>query len=184
MFVSRKKNRCTACEIDNNAPGPDHNGRNGLSIPKTGYMKKKSFVTAPRQQSLRWSNCYCNQRQLHVPKCMAPLATVIYPCPPPLFPRNKQLWFSLLESRFPTAPPPPPGKWLCNLPVVEFSPPPENSLFSLIEEFPPGENYYRKCHFIHGIPGGIVLWKFEHFKLVSKISRKLFKLETWSLVSW
>ena len=27
-------------------------------------------------------------------------------------------------------------------------------------------------------------WKFGHFKLVSKIPRKLFKLRAWNLISW
>ena len=30
----------------------------------------------------------------------------------------------------------------------------------------------------------IALWKFQHFKLVSKISQKLFELGAWNLVSW
>ena len=30
----------------------------------------------------------------------------------------------------------------------------------------------------------MALWKFGHFKLVSKISRKVFELGAWNLVSW
>ena len=38
---------------------------------------------------------------------------------------------------------------------------------------------------IHPIFSGVVaLWKFGHFELVSKISRKVFELGAWNLVSW
>ena len=59
---------------------------------------------------------------------------------------------------------------------IAYSPPPSHSRIS-----PSWKLLSRKCHFI---PGIIALWKFGHFKLVSKISCKVFQLETWSLVSW
>ena len=42
-------------------------------------------------------------------------------------------------------------------------------------------NKKKKIFYFSGV---MVLWKFGHFKRVSKISRKLFELGAWNLVSW